>query len=713
MHGRTAGGRSGRVRRRYLKAALLGGTALVVLAPGGLSAQEAARAADGTESTIVLDTVTIAGDKADNDARSIVATQTTAGSKMATDILDTPASISVITAREIQQRDAQSIEQVLQYTAGVTTDFYGSDDRFDYFKIRGFDAYMYRDGLPLYRPFGGVREDPYAYERVEVLKGANSTVFGPSDPGGAVNLVSKRPRSERFGEAYVTGGSFDHKEAGLDFGDNITGDDTLSYRITAKIKDSEKEYDFSQDDENLIMGGLTWRPTDMTTLTVIFDHLDIDGTPGSGGQPLGTDFARSRFFGEPDYNYLNTNRNTITALFAHDFGSGLSFNTNARFSKTTGGFGYAYIFDLAPPENTVSNRYFFANENANDNFVIDSYLKYEVDFENVESRSLVGVEYNRSNQRNDSWYDLAPSIDWSNPVYSGAPESLYLYSSTQTDQQVSSIYGQQGLTFFDKLILSVGLRNDWIDVTQNNLLSDTVAEGTFSEFTTRVGLAYRLTEDLTAFANYAESAAPTSSTVSIEPERGKQYEAGVKYRPADFPGLFTASVYDLTKTNVTVTDPVTQLESTIGEARVRGLDLEAKAELPNNLNLIAAYSYLDSRIVEDGIGGNVGNRLAFVPEHVASLWLDYKLPAHGKRGDMTFGFGARYSGPYYFDDANTMEAGGYTVFDAAFTYEIVEKTTFQLNVTNLFDKKYVAYGGYGANWYNPGREILVSLRRTW
>lgn len=173
---------------------------------------------------------------------------------MPTDILDTPASVSVITAKEIQQRGAQNVEQVLQYTAGVSTDFYGSDDRFDFFKIRGFDATTYRDGLPLGRPFGGIREEPYAFERVEVLKGGNSTVFGVSDPGGSVNYVTKRPRSERFGEAYVTGGSFSHKEIGFDFGDNLTSDDTLSYRLTGKFRDADAEYDYSRDDEKFIMG---------------------------------------------------------------------------------------------------------------------------------------------------------------------------------------------------------------------------------------------------------------------------------------------------------------------------------------------------------------------------------------------------------------------------------------------------------------------------
>lgn len=130
-----------------------------------------------------------------------------------------------------------------------------------------------------------------------MLKGASSSSFGAAEPGGSVNYVTKTPKSDRFGEVYGTGGSFSHKELGFDFGDNLTADETLSYRLTGKFQRSDAEYDYSQDDENFVMGGVTWRPTDATSLTFIFDHLDKDGVPGSGGHPLGTDFDRDQFLG--------------------------------------------------------------------------------------------------------------------------------------------------------------------------------------------------------------------------------------------------------------------------------------------------------------------------------------------------------------------------------------------------------------------------------
>ncbi|WP_180900741.1 TonB-dependent siderophore receptor [Martelella soudanensis] len=692
---------------RQRAAVLLGCTALAA-SPMTLRAQDQGDSAG----TTVLEPVTVetSGIGA-SDADSIVAFGNSGGGKLATDFLDTAASVSVITAKEIQQRDARTVEQVLDYTAGVTTDFYGSDDRFDYYKIRGFDAYTYRDGLPLGAPFGGVREEPYAFERVEVLKGADSTIFGVSDPGGTVNFVSKTPRDERFGEAYITGGSYNHAEVGFDFGDNITEDDTLSYRLTGKFQNSDAEYDYSNDDESFIMGGLTWRIDDATTMTLIYDYLDSDGTPGSGGHPIGSDFDRSFFLGEPDYNYNDVTRNTVTWMFDHDFGSGLTFSSRARYSNSETGFGYAYVYEPVDNGDTIADRYYFGNAQSYDDFVIDAHFQYDTSFANIESRTLAGLQYETYSGTNDSYWAAAPGIDWTNPVYSGGPDYSGPYASTKSDQNTTSVYLQQELTFSEKLIASVGLRNDWLDLKQLDQLTDTTTSGDYSEFTGRAGLTYRITDEVSTYASYAQSVAPP--TLGIDPERGEQYEVGVKYAPLAFPALFSASVYDLTKTNITVTNPATNMQESIGEARVRGIDLEAKAELMNNISLTAAYSYMMSEIVENGSGGNVGNELSFVPNNVASLWVDYELEGEGRRGDMTFGLGARYQSSYYFGEDNLIKSDPNITFDAAFSYDVAEHTTLQVNATNLFNEKYVAYGGYGADWYNQGRAVYVTLRQSW
>ncbi|KQQ77960.1 ligand-gated channel [Rhizobium sp. Leaf321] len=705
-----AGRRAYRFTTRSSKAVLLACTALVSLSPTMLAAQEASSGSNTTLAPIVISGSGTTLDTS-NDSQSIVATETTAVGRMPTDILVAPASISVITSKEIEERGADSVEKVVQYTAGVVTDYYGGDDRYDYIDIRGFTPYTYRDGLAIGRTFGGVKEEPYAYERIEVLKGTSSSGFGAAEPGGAINYVTKLPKTERFGEVYATGGSFSHKEGGFDFGDNLTEDDTLSYRLTGKFQNADAEYDYSKDNEKFLMGGLTWRPTDLTSLSFVFDHLDKDGIPGSGGQPIGSDFDRDKFFGEPDYYFLTTNRNSYSLMFDHDFDNGLSFGSKARYSNSDTAFGSAYLSNTRTDGSNLADRYFFGSDTSTEQFVVDAHLMYEKDFDNVESRTLVGIDYNNFKSDNYGLYDTsAPPISTTDPVYTGGPVSTDPTYGTANDQKTTGLYLQQDLTFWDKLTTSVGVRNDWFDLSQDDLFSSASDSDTQSKFTKRFGVSYKITEEVAAFASYAESAAPPG--IGTEPTTGRQYEVGIKYRPEAFPALFTASVYDLTKSNITVYDSVTYLPSTVERVRHRGFELEAKAEVTESIDVIAAYSYIDSKIDEPG-GVNDGNRLMRVPKHLASVWTTYTLDGEGARGDMTFGVGGRYMDSYFLDLANSASSESAFLFDASFTYKIQKNTTFQLNMSNVFDEKHIASQDSGGVYYNPGRTVMATLRQTW
>ncbi|WEK03658.1 MAG: TonB-dependent siderophore receptor [Candidatus Devosia phytovorans] len=696
-------------------AMLLGCTALAGFIPGVALAQ--------STTVVALPELTVTGEvQGDDDRSTVVATQSSVGGKIATNILNTPAAISVITAKEIERRNASTTEEVLQYTSGVIGDFYGADERFDYFKIRGLDANVYRDGMAVGRGFLGVREEPYAYERVEVLKGANSSAFGMSDPGGAVNYVTKTPKSERFGEVYMSGNAFGSGEIGGDFGDNLTVDDTLSYRLTGKFQVGNGEVDYSPNDESFVMAGLTWRPSDATELTVVYDNLYRKTIPGNS-HPDGTDLDPKTFFGEPDFNELYVKRNTLTAKLDHDFGYGLSFGGSARYSDTENGYKYVYI-DGTPVAGTVADRVALDSSGTREHFVIDGHLQYDASFGPFDSTTLVGTEYSNNKTTGLSYYGDTTAIDWTNPIYTGAPVGLPLIGDNLATAKVNGIYLQQDITF-DQLTLSGGLRNDWISIEQTTYpslyaASTTVQAADFSEFTKRLGASYAWTPEVSTYVSYGESAMPAaprgSDVLTVDPERGEQWEVGVKYQPEAFPGLFTASVFDLTKTNITRTNPLTMLPETIGEVRVRGVDLEAKAEVLENVTVTAAYAYLMSEIVENGTLGNEGNQLARVPNHLASLWVDYTLPEIGSLNEMTFGLGARYTGAYYFGDENTTEADANVVIDAAFNYAVDENTDFQLNVSNLFDQKHVAQVGtpaFGATFYNPGRSITATLKHSW
>jgi len=685
-------------RSSSLKPVLLCCTALL---PGAVMAQDRYQ----------LDDITLQGTDqygGESDAETIVATGINAGGKLSGDLLDIPASVSVVTSQEIEQRNADTVEEVLNYTAGASTDSYGADDRFDYFTIRGFEAYTYRDGLMLGANFGGVREEPFAFERVEVFKGANSATFGISDPGGSVNYVTKTPREEKFGEVYTEVGSNDTKELGLDFGDTLNKDGTLSYRFTGLLRDGDLEYPHSKNDQTFAMGSLRWRPTDATELTLIVDYLDRDYVPGSGGFPVGYDFDReSVFYGEPDYNYRGTERTTVSLMATHDFGTGLKFSGNLRYSDSADDFGYAYV---AGTTGDTVNRAFFASEGTSENLIADVHLSYETVIGNTTSKTLAGLEASHSDESDQRFFGAAPSVDLNDPVYTGAPDSVPMFADLDTETDGKAIYLQQEFNWNEKVIASFGLRHDWIDVTETNNLSSTVTEGSISATTGRVGLTYKITPDVALYASFAQSVVPAGT--GVDPEEGAQFELGAKWRPAGTNALLSASVYDLSKTNITRTNPQTNLQETIGEVGVRGIDLEAKAEV-GAYDITASYSYIDAEIVENGTSGNEGNTPALVSSNIASIWASRTWDNLG-RGDLTAGLGLRYNGGYYFDDSNTAgETGSFWVVDAAVSFDLTKQTTLSASVTNLFDEKHVAYGGFYADFYSPGREVTVKLSHNW
>ncbi|MCP1366994.1 TonB-dependent receptor plug domain-containing protein, partial [Halomonas sp. BBD48] len=395
----------------------------LVAVPMSGNAQDADGGNESEQGTYRLAPIIVnAQAEADDNANTVVAQELWVGGKVATSILDTPASVSVITEKEIEQRDANTTEEVLQYTPGVITEYYATDDRNDYFKVRGFQATTYRDGMTL-GSMRGVREEPYAYERVEVLRGANSTLFGPADPGGSVNFVSKRPRFESFGEGYVAYGSFDRKEAGLDVGNTLNASETLAYRVTGKIKDSEREYEHSRDDDEFIMGGLTWEPTDYTSATLIFDYLSHDNTPNSGGYPFDREYDRDEFFGEPDFNYQDVERTSVTGLLTHDFDNGLTLQGNLRYSDLTDDYGYVYITDSVARTGTVVGRSYIGGDSEASELIGNAILQYDASFDYIDSSTLAGVEYRDASSEGTSGYAPAEAIDVSDPVYSGPPSS--------------------------------------------------------------------------------------------------------------------------------------------------------------------------------------------------------------------------------------------------------------------------------------------------
>lgn len=389
-----------------------------------------------------------------------------------------------------------------------------------------------------------------------------------------------------------------------------------------------------------------------------------------------------------------------------------------RYSDLTDDFGYVYLYDYAGRTGTELDRYYFGTSETAHELIGNAMLEYRTYFGNVESSTLVGLEYRDASTQASGIYGAADPIDVDNPVYSGAPVAPYVYEDGERDYTTKSVFVQQNLSFDDRFVATVGLRHDWLDLSESGTSWGAAYDDSdsFSETTYRGALTYRVTNEMSAYASYAESVAPPS--IGVKPERGEQYEVGVKYSPSEMNALFSASVYDLTKENVTIAVVQTDgsiARETVGKSRVRGLDLEAKAELSDRFSLIGSYSYIDSEVIEGTLRNGTsikGNEFTSTPNHIASIWGTYTHPGQGVRGDMTFGLGARFVGSYYFDATNSASSESATLFDASVSYELAEGTDLELHVSNLFDEQHVVGTGT-ANYYNPGRDISLTLRKSW
>lgn len=704
------------------------------------------------EGALVLDTIDVEGnaETAWGPVGGLVAERSATGTKTDTPLLDVPAAVSVVGEAEVERRGVKNLDQALNYTSGVNTNLYGADKRYDFLAIRGFDATgigVYRDGLQnrTYN-FTGSRIEPYGMQRVEVMKGSTSTLYGMNAPGGLVNMVTKRPQAQKHGEIYTTFGE-DHAETGTDFGGPIDANGDWSYRITAKWQDAKDGHDWARDDRLYVAPALTWKPTDYTTLTLLADYNKRKGA-NRYGIPIGSGIDPETFLGERQFDQNDTEEWNIGYSFDHDFGNGLQFRSNARYTDLELSNKNAYARDTVLPGHPWGvthpwGRIAMEVEGQLERFSIDNNLQYDVSFDRFDSRTLFGVDYSRTRQKeSDDRFFIPGVVDINNPVYcsptcaTSTSATLIPYTGAGTERTLG-VYLQEELTLDDRWILTLGTRYDRVKskaAADFSFFGSTISDSqdiTEHALTSRAGLTWKATEELSFYGTYSESFSPVQPVPSLfggfgtpslsgenRPVEGVLYEAGVKYRPAGMNALFSAAIFDLRQTNVPYYVGLQRHQ--IGEVSTRGVELEAKAAVNERLNLTLAYSYLDSEILEDGLPAattNTGNRFQFIPRHSASAWIDYTIPGNGTLGDLTLGLGARFVGSRYADNANTVKIDPYTVFDAALNYQLTENASLAINVTNLFDKEYISHvetwSAPDTLFYGDRRSIKATLKYTW
>ena len=716
---------------------LLEGTGLVYVytAPDVVTVQNLVKVQ--ASGTVELDEINVEGQARNGDSAQdptghvagFVASRALTATKTDTPLIETPQSVSVVTSDQIARQGAQSLGATLRYTAGVAGEINGgSDTRYGGFQLRGFEATgnsFYKDGLRLpgtaYAEF--LPLDPYGAERIEILKGPASVLYGQNGPGGVINYVSKRPTDEVFGEVSVSGGSFDRLQGQFDIGGPV-GDGDVFYRVTGLARNGDTQVDFAKDDRFFIAPAVTWKPSDDTTLTVLANYQRDRAGWGLQFLPAsGTIFPRNgkripvnRFAGDPSWNDFDTDQASIGYLLEHKFSEALVFRQNARYAYLKNDqrsiYGYGYLSnDPDSPDYHLFGRSGDLGRSRLHSFAVDNNIQAKFETGPLSHTVLAGLDYRRTRYTDFAAYADASPIDLSDPDY-GAPNlgAFTPYSDGRTTQDQVGVYAQSQIKF-DRLSLVLGGRQDWADTDVEDRLG-TDAKKSASAFTGKAGLIYNFDSGFAPYVSYSESFLPPLDRGPdglLKPETGRQYEAGLKFQPTGWNSFITAAAFDLTRQNVV--RYVNGIAGQVGEIRSRGIEVEGVASLAEGLNLRAAYTYLDTEITE---GPNKGNNPYGVSKHRFSMWSDYTLQTGALKG-VGFGAGVRVVGSMQGDDANTFRVPSATVFDAALTYKR-DSYELALNGSNIFDKRYVASCYVTGDWgcfYAEGRKVIAKATYRW
>ncbi|WP_312455149.1 ferrichrome porin FhuA [Pseudescherichia sp.] len=706
----------------------------VVVATAVGSISFAAQAAP--EDTITVTTAAAEQESAWGPAPTIAAKRTATATKTDTPIEKTPQSISVVTREEMDMKDPSTVKEALNYTPGVFATR-GSSETLDVISIRGFTAStgantnQYLDGLKLQGDnYSESSMDPYFLERIELMRGPTSVLYGKSNPGGIISMVSKRPTTEPLKEVQFQMGTDNLYQTGFDFSDAIDDDGVFSYRLTGLGRSEDAQQTMVKSTRYAIAPAFSWRPDDKTDFTFLsnfqsdpdagyYGWLPRVGTvvpytdANGNSHKLDTDFNE----GEQD-NRMSRRQQQIGYSFAHAFDDTFTVRQNLRYTRLHTLYTSVYGNGFTAP--TQINRAFVRSDEDLNSFTVDTQLQSAFATGAVDHTLLTGVDYLRMRNDINADYGSANPLDMVNPQYGNANVNVNFPYAVINRQEQTGLYAQDQAEW-NHWVLTLGGRYDFAKTSTYTRSTSSLSEINDQQFTWRGGLNYVFDNGVAPYFSYSESFEPVSGATKqgkpFDPSRGKQYEAGVKYVPKDLPITVTAAVFQLTKDNNLTADPSDSAFSVQGgEIRSRGLELEAKAALTSNINLTAAYSYTDAEYTDDTL--YEGKRPVEVPRNMASLWADYTFHETALSG-LTLGAGARYVGDtssFYTtgDNVNgTFNVGSYTLVDATVKYDLARigmaGSSVGVKVNNLFNREYVSscYRDYACYW-GADRQVVAT-----
>lgn len=680
--------------------------------------------ADGQPLT--LPTGTISAPAVDEESVSLT-TPTTAGSRLNLTAMETPASVESLSGEQVRARGDRSVQDAVSRSTGISRTGTPGDGGTS-LQARGFtgqsSVMQLYDGNRMYTGMGTVTfpVDTWSVQRVDVLRGPASVLYGEGATGAVVNVIPKKPfEGEIENHLRVGYGSYDSQQQAFDSGGSLS--DTLSYRLNLNRLRSNGWIDRGDSSSDFISAALRWQATEDLAFTLAHDYGDqrpqnYFGTPLINGR-LQDSLRNKNYNVRDDQQHYNDQWTRLTSDW--QINDAVSASNELYYLKAQRRWQNAenYNFDTATQQ--LSRSGYFGIGHQQEQVGDRQTFTFKHSLFGLDSQTVTGVDYNRIRfqlNSNSPFNDVLPNgqaLDLYHPQ-PGYFESANPYRDQfdSTTKQMS-VFAENRTQLSERWSLVTGVRRDYVHVDRNNLVDDSQSDKTLTGNNWKAGLVFALTPETSFYGQVATSTDGIGGLISLSPSQqqydlstARQTEVGMKQLFWDQRGEFTLAAYRIVKKKLLTDDPGNPtLKQQVGQQSSNGLEASLDLQLPHAWQLqanaaIVKAKYDDfSEVVDGQTLSYDGNRPVDVPRRTANLWLNKNLS-----DDLKAGAGVRYVDARYADMANRNELPSYTVVDATLSWQALRNTTLGLQLNNLFDRQ------YAQSQYNAGQQWILGEPRS-
>ncbi|MEA5670793.1 TonB-dependent receptor [Pseudomonas sp. MH2] len=645
-----------------------------------------------------------------------LATPTQAGSRLNLSALETPASTTSITAEQIQQRANLTIQDAVTRSPGITS--VGTPGNGNTaLSARGFTGHAsvmtLFDGSRLYTGAGTQTfpVDPWMVERIDVIRGPASVLYGEGATGAVINVIPKKPFAGEIRNHLRLGyGSWDRQQLGLDSGGSLS--ERLSYRVTVNKQEGNGWVDRTDSRSLALSAALRFDATDDLSFTLA--HERGDAQPSNYfGTPLIDGHLRDSLR-KKNYNIQNdvqryhdewTRFNTDWTL-----SDSVTASNQLYYIKSRRHWRNAEDYTWDPTREQLERASYLEIKHNQEQIGDRQSFTFDHSLFGLNSKTVVGAEYNKIRFNVDSnspYNDVGGDyVDPWNPAPGGFQSRNVTRPQTLSTTHTFALFAENRTQLTDRLSLVTGIRRDQNHIDRNNLTNDTRVDRSLQGGNWRAGLVFAVTDNLSLYGQYSTSEDGVSNLISLSPSQinydlteSKQTELGLKQRFWDGRGEWTLAAYHIVKKKLLVDDPISHEKQQAGQQTSDGLEAALELDLGHQWQVSANASVVRAKYddFDETVGGapqdRAGNRPANVPRRTANLWLN---KGFGQTVDA--GIGLRYVDQRYADTANAYSVPGYTVVDANLGWQVLPDVRLGLQLNNLFNRDYVVAAHSGEQW---------------